>query len=94
MLQRFLRRLPAKVRQAIGLAGYAVEGVPITMFSEYQGLLPHALAFLDRFGREDLRERSLAAYAFVADPLERAVLGAMLADLTNFLAPCCAGSTA
>jgi asparagine synthase (glutamine-hydrolysing) len=87
LLQRLLRRLPAKVRQAIGLAGYAVEGVPIAMFSEYQGLLPHTLAFLDRFGREDLRQRSHAAYAFVADPLERAVLGAMLADLRNFLAP-------
>jgi asparagine synthase (glutamine-hydrolysing) len=87
VLQRLLARLPAKVRKAIGLAGYAVEGVPITMFSEYEGLLPHALAFLDRFGREDLRERSLAAYGFVADPMERAVLGAMLADLRNFLAP-------
>ena len=87
MLQRLLARLPTRVRRAIGLAGYAVEGVPITMFSEYQGLLPHALAFLDRFGRDDLRRRSVAAYGFVADPAERAVLGAMLADLTNFLAP-------
>ena len=87
LLQRLLARLPAKVQRAIGLAGYAVEGVPITMFSEYQGLLPHALAFLDRFGREDLRQRSVAAYGFVADPVERAVLGAMLADLSNFLAP-------
>jgi asparagine synthase (glutamine-hydrolysing) len=86
-LQRVLARLPAKVRKAIGLAGCAVEGVPITMFSEYQGLLPHALAFLDRFGRDDLRRRSVAAYDFVPDPSERAVLGAMLADLSNFLAP-------
>lgn len=86
-LQRLLARLPDRIRRAIGFAGYAVEGVPITRFSEYQGLLPHALAFLDRFGREDLRLRSVAAYDFVADPLERAVLGAMLADLSNFLAP-------
>jgi asparagine synthase (glutamine-hydrolysing) len=86
-LQRLLMRLPAKARKAIGLAGHAVEGVPITLFSEYEGLLPHALAFVDRFGREDLRQRSVAAYGFVADPVERAVLGAMLADLSNFLAP-------
>jgi asparagine synthase (glutamine-hydrolysing) len=87
LLQRLLARFPTRVRRAIGLAGHAVEGVPITMFSEYPGLLPHALAFMDRFERDDLRRRSVAAYDFVADPAERVVLGAMLADLTNFLAP-------
>lgn len=86
-LRRLLGRLPVKARRAIALSGYAVEGVPITAFSEYPGLLPHALAFLDRFGRDDLRLRSLAAYDFVPDLAERAVLGAMLSDLSNFLAP-------
>jgi asparagine synthase (glutamine-hydrolysing) len=86
-LQRVLRLMPAKIRKAVAMAGYAVEGVPATTFAEYEGLLPHTINFLDKFAREDLRVRCEAAYAFVPDEGERAVLGAMLADMTNFLTP-------
>ena len=85
--QRLLARLPARVRKAIALAGYAAERVPVTAFSEYPGLLAHTTGFLDKFAREDLRLRCEEAYGFVADEGDRAVLGAMLADVTNFLSP-------
>jgi asparagine synthase (glutamine-hydrolysing) len=85
--QKVLKLLPAKVRKAIMLAGYACDNVPMTTFSEFDGLMSHAIGFLDRFSREDLRLRSVEAYAFVGNEPERAVLGAMLSDITNFLAP-------
>jgi len=85
-VQRVLEYLPSKVRKAIALAGYACDGVPITSFSEYEGLLAHTIAFLDKFVREDLRLRCTDAYAFISNGSERAVLGTMLADLTNYLA--------
>jgi asparagine synthase (glutamine-hydrolysing) len=85
--QRLLATFPRKVRKALAFAGYASEGIPVTSFSEYEGLLAHTTAFLDKFAREDLRLRCEEAYAFVTNPAERAVLGAMLADITNFLTP-------
>ena len=84
--QRFFTLLPAKVRKIVALAGHAIEGVPATAFSEYEGLLAHTTGFLDKFAREDLRLRCEEAYRF-ASPSDRAVLGAMLADMTNFLTP-------
>jgi asparagine synthase (glutamine-hydrolysing) len=87
LTRRLLAYLPAKIRKVLALAGYACDGVPVTGFSEYEGLLTHATAFLDKFAREDLRLRCAEAYRFIADDAERAVLGAMLADVTNFLTP-------
>jgi asparagine synthase (glutamine-hydrolysing) len=85
--QRLLAWLPAKLRKAVVLAGYAAEGIPATAFSEYPGLLAHTTGFLDKFAREDLRLRCEAAYAFIDSNADRAVLAAMLADVTNFLTP-------
>ena len=87
LARRLLAYLPGKIRKAIVLAGYACDGVPITEFSEYEGLLAHATAFLDKFAREDLRLRCTDAYQFIADDAERSVLAAMLADVTNYLTP-------
>jgi asparagine synthase (glutamine-hydrolysing) len=86
-LRRISALLPAKIRKAFALAGYACEGIPATTFSEYEGLLAHTIAFLDKFAREDLRLRCENAYRFVTGDSERAVLAAMLADITNFLTP-------
>ncbi len=86
-VQSWLGRLPKRLRRAIAFAGYACDRVPITEFSEYEGLLAHATAFVDRFARADLRLRSEQAYGFVENQGEREVLGAMLADVTNFLTP-------
>jgi asparagine synthase (glutamine-hydrolysing) len=87
LARRLSAYLPGKIRKAIALAGYACDGVPITGFSEYEGLLAHATAFLDKYAREDLRLRCTDAYQFIADDAERSVLSAMLADVTNYLTP-------
>lgn len=79
--------LPSRIRKAIGMAGYACNGIPITRFSEYEGLLAHTIDFLDKFAREDLRLRCEDAYRFISNDIERSVRGAMLADLTNYLTP-------
>ena len=84
---RLLARLPPKLRQVISLFGHACNGVVATELPEYGHGLPHAIAILDRFTREELRLRCAEAYRFVANADDAAVLGAMLADLTNFLSP-------
>jgi asparagine synthase (glutamine-hydrolysing) len=86
-LESWLALLPQKARHAITLAGFACARVPITEFSEYDGLLAHTTSFLDRFTRMELRARCTRAYSFVEDQTDREVLGAMLADVTNFLTP-------
>jgi asparagine synthase (glutamine-hydrolysing) len=85
--QQVFGLLPAKVRKALALAGYASERIPATSFSEYEGLLAHSIGFLDKFARDDLRLRCEDAYRFVRSDGERAALAAMLADITNFLTP-------
>jgi len=86
-LRKLASYLPGKLRRTVSLVGYAFDGIPVTAFSEYSGLLQHATSFLDRYSREDLRLRCLDAYKFVEKESERAVLAAMLADITNFLTP-------
>ncbi len=86
-IRGLLSRLPAKARRGIALAGYALENVPATEFTGYEGLLAHATAFIDRYSRAELHERCERAFGFVADELDRGVLASMLADLTNFLGP-------
>ncbi|HWP24699.1 MAG TPA: asparagine synthase (glutamine-hydrolyzing) [Candidatus Binatia bacterium] len=87
LIKRWAQRLPAKVRKALAMAGYACNGVPFTGFSEYEGLLAHSTAFLDNFARESLLLHAAEAYHFVRNDTDRAVLAAMLADLSNFLTP-------
>jgi asparagine synthase (glutamine-hydrolysing) len=87
LLKRFLDYLPLKIRKAIVLAGYTCDGLPNTVISECQGLLAHTIACLDKFARADLRLRCNTAYRFISNDAERAVLGSMLADLTDFLTP-------
>ena len=85
--KRFLDHLPLKIRQIINLVGHACNGVVATELPGYGNGLAQSIAMLDGFTREELRSRSAAAYHFVADSNERAVLGEMLADMTNFLSP-------
>jgi asparagine synthase (glutamine-hydrolysing) len=85
--QRFLGHLPPKIRQIINLIGHACNGVIATELPGYGNGLARSIAMLDGFAREELRSRNAAAYDFVPDENARAVLGAMLADLTNFLSP-------
>jgi len=87
LFRRWAAYLPAKIRKAFAMAGYACNGIPFTGFSEYQGLLAHSTAFLDNFARESLLLRCADAYQFIQNDSERLVLAAMLADVSNFLAP-------
>ena len=85
--RRLLGYLPAKMRQIINLAGHACNGVQATELPGYGSGLAQTISMLDGFARDELRLRCAEAYRFVANDGERAVLGAMLADLTNFLSP-------
>jgi asparagine synthase (glutamine-hydrolysing) len=85
--RHLLGYLPAKLRQIINLAGHACNGVQATELPGYGSGLAQTIAMLDGFTREELRSRCADAYRFVSNAGERAVLGAMLADLTNFLSP-------
>jgi asparagine synthase (glutamine-hydrolysing) len=86
-LETHMKRLPVRLRRLVSMLGYAVDHVPITEFSDYDGLLAHATQYIDRFSRAELRTRCMEAYGFVQNEADRQVLGAMLADLTNFLTP-------
>jgi asparagine synthase (glutamine-hydrolysing) len=85
--RRLLAKCPSSLRNLLALLGYASEGVPLAAWSAYKGLLAHSSTFIDGFAREDLRLRCEEAYAFIGDATERAVMGSMLADLSDFLAP-------
>jgi asparagine synthase (glutamine-hydrolysing) len=83
----FLEHLPAKVRQVLNLIGHACNGVQATELPSYGSGLAQTIAMLDGFTRDELRLRCVEAYRFVANEGDRTTLGAMLADLTNFLSP-------
>jgi asparagine synthase (glutamine-hydrolysing) len=84
--RRLLGLLPNKIRKGIELAGYACNELPTTGFL-FDQLLPHTVSFIDRYARRGWYQRCEEAYAFVTKPSERAVLGAMLGDLADFLPP-------
>jgi asparagine synthase (glutamine-hydrolysing) len=85
--KRLLAHLPPKIRQIVNLVGHACNGVPATELPAYGNGLAQTIAILDGFTRDELRFRCAEAYRFLSNDGERAVLGAMLADLTNFLSP-------
>jgi asparagine synthase (glutamine-hydrolysing) len=84
--QQILSWLPRKLRKGIELAGYACNGMAATGFW-FDELLPHTVAFLDNYARQTWHIQNEQAYQFVPNALDRAVLGAMLGDLTDFLTP-------
>jgi len=86
-LQRLVGRLPAKLRRLVVAAGYAAENVPVAEFTGYEGLMAYTTSFIDRFSRMELRARCEDAFGFVPSEVDRGMLGGMLADMTNFLAP-------
>jgi len=84
--RHLLHLLPRKIRKGIELAGYACNGMPATGFL-FDQLLPDTVSLLDNYAREEWAEKSRDAYHFVKNDRDRAVLGAMLADLADFLTP-------
>lgn len=85
-LEPWLRRMPQRLRELLGLLVYADAGMPV-MRHRFRDLLPTAVDMIDRFGRLEWEQACTEAYGFVEDPADRAVLGGMLADLGDFLAP-------
>ena len=85
-LEPLIRRLPEKIRMALGLLGFVSVGLPVTGF-HFRELLPHTASVIDSYTRHDWREQCAAAYGFVESEKDRVVLGAMLADLGDFLTP-------
>jgi asparagine synthase (glutamine-hydrolysing) len=82
--QRWLARVPGRLRKALALAGSAATPYPFTRLT-YDGLVSHALGFIDGFARDAIYEQCVEAYGFVPDATERAVMAEMLADLSIFL---------
>jgi asparagine synthase (glutamine-hydrolysing) len=85
-LMPVIRRLPKRLHDLAQLIVYAHAGMPVTAH-RFRDLLPAAVGVVDRYARESWREECAAAYAFIDDPGRRAVLGSMLADLSDFLSP-------
>jgi len=81
-----LARLPAKLRDALTLLAYGMEGLPVTAH-RFREALPAAIVTLDRGLREGLARRAEEAYGFIADAADRAVLAGTIFDLSEFLAP-------
>jgi len=85
-LEPLIKRLPSSIRMGLGLLGFVSVGLPVTGF-HFRELLPHAASLIDSYTRHDWRERCSQAYGFVDSAKDREVLGAMLADLGDFLTP-------
>ena len=85
-LQPLLRRVPAKVYDWLALLVYNQAGMPVG-WHRFRESLPPTVHMIDRYARFDWTQRCVEAYSFVADSRDRAVLGSMLADLSDFLAP-------
>jgi asparagine synthase (glutamine-hydrolysing) len=85
-LQPLLRRLPERFYDIAQFLGHAHAGIPV-IGDRFREHLPPAVAVLDRYARQTWRERCEAAYAFVDNPAQRAVLGRLLSDLSGTLTP-------
>jgi asparagine synthase (glutamine-hydrolysing) len=85
-LEPLLRRVPAKLYGWLALLVYSQAGMPVGGH-RFRDTLPPTVDLIDRYARFDWTERCVEAYSFVADPRDRAVLGSMLADLSDFLSP-------
>jgi asparagine synthase (glutamine-hydrolysing) len=84
--RKLLHMLPRKIWKGIELAGYTSAGMPVNSH-RFDELLPQTVSMIDRYARRAWLLRCEEAYAFVEDPLDRALLGAMLGDLDDFLTP-------
>lgn len=85
-LMQVLRRLPSRLHEITQLLVYAYAGMPATAH-RFRESLPATVALLDRFARQTWHEQCENAYSYIDDSARRAVLGTMLADLSNFLTP-------
>jgi asparagine synthase (glutamine-hydrolysing) len=88
-LHRFLplwNRLPKRFHELAQLLVYAQAGMPVTGH-RFRDLLPPTIDTVDGYARYDWQRQCEDAYGFVPRADHRAVLGGMLADLSDFLPP-------
>ncbi|MCS7268464.1 MAG: asparagine synthase (glutamine-hydrolyzing) [Geminicoccaceae bacterium] len=85
-LRPWLQRVPAILRETLALLLYAEADLPVTSI-RFRELLPPTVLLLDRFQRREWLESCTQAYGFVENDHDREILGAMLADLGDFLSP-------
>ncbi len=85
-LAPLFRRLPPRLRDALTLFVYGMDGLPVTAH-RFREALPAAVTALDRGLRAELEARAEAAFRFVTDAGERAVMAGTACDLVDFLAP-------
>lgn len=85
-LQKWMDRVPRPLVEFAELIVYANAGMPVSAH-RFREVLPSAVEFLDRHARRDWGESCNEAYNFVANPGDRVALGAMVADLGDFLTP-------
>lgn len=85
-LESLLQLLPQKLHSLLALAVYATAGMP-ALAHRFREQLPPTVAAIDRYARVNWLRQCQQAYSFVPDRIERALMGAMLADLGDFLAP-------
>ena len=81
-----LRAIPAPLHSILALLVYANAGMPVSA-PRFRDRLPPTVDLIDRFVRAEWQARCEEAYAFVQRDSDREVLGAMLADISDFLAP-------
>lgn len=85
-LAPLLRALPDAASNLLAMLAFAQLGMPVTSRG-FRNLLPPTVDLIDRYDRKIGRSECEEAYGFVARSADRAVLGAMLADLHDFLSP-------
>ncbi len=81
-----LNAIPEKVHSVLRLMVYAQAGLPVSAH-RFRDMLPPTVDLIDRYVRAEWQEHCEEAYSFVKSAGEREVLGAMLADISDFLAP-------
>jgi asparagine synthase (glutamine-hydrolysing) len=85
-IRPLLDALPARARGILALLSYSMAGLPATHW-RFRELLPPTVGLIDRYARSAWLERCERAYGFVEKERDRAILGTILADLSDFLAP-------
>jgi len=85
-LQPVFDLLPGRFRDVLALLTYSMVGLPTSSW-RFRELLPQTVDLADRYARETWMDGCQRAYGFVDRPHDRVILGAMLADLNNFLGP-------
>ncbi len=85
-LSPLLRRVPDRLWGWAALLVFGHLGLPVTSHA-FRDVVAPTVALIDRYERAGWQAECAAAYGFVSRPADRAVLGAMLGDLHDFLTP-------